>query len=295
MAEIMVETTNLTKRYGNLAAVNGVNMTVEKGAIVGLVGKNGAGKTTLIRLLTGLIKPTGGTFEIMPGQTRKNTSVAAIVERPSLYRNMTAMENLRAQCLLLDIPADEEFLRMTLRIVGLVPSRQKVKNFSLGMQQRLTIAMTFVGKPQLLLLDEPTNGLDPQGIFEMREAFVRMNKEFGTTIIISSHILSELSKFVTEFYFMNKGSVIKHASAEEINHLTTKRLRLTVDNVEKAQEVLEKLGKTEIHDDTVDFLGEAQPTEVLLALSQEGVNVLDFEKVGDSLERYFLDLIGGAK
>lgn len=295
MAEIMIQTANLTKRYGNNAAVNSVYMTVEKGAIVGLIGKNGAGKTTLIRLLTGLAKPTAGTFEIMPDQERKNTSVAAIVERPSLYRNMTAMENLRAQCVLLDIPADEEFLRMTLKIVGLTPTRQKVKNFSLGMQQRLTIAMTFVGKPELLLLDEPTNGLDPQGIFEMREAFVRMNKEFGTTIVISSHILSELSKFVTEFYFMNKGSVIKHATAEEISHLALRRLRLTVDDAEKARAVLEKFGKTEVFGNVVEFSGEMQPTEVLLTLSQEGINVSDFEKAGDGLENFFLDLVGGAK
>lgn len=295
MAELIVQTTNLCKRYGSLMAVNGVAMSVEQGAIVGLVGKNGAGKTTLIRLLVGLTKPTSGTFSILPNRIRKSSSAAAIVEKPSLYMNMTAIDNLRAQCLLLDISADDEFLKKTLQVVGLKSSTLKVKNFSLGMKQRLAIAMSFVGKPELLLLDEPTNGLDPQGIFEVREAFVQLNKEFGTTIIVSSHILSELSKFATEYYFMDKGRIVKHASAEEINNAVTRCLRLTVDDPEKAQSVLEQFGDTSVAGNTVDVFGDSSPSDIFLALSQAGVTVSDFEKIGSDLEQYFLQIIGGAQ
>lgn len=295
MSNIIVETTSLTKKYGSLMAVNNVSLSIEQGSIVGLVGKNGAGKTTLMRLLTGLAQPTSGSFSILANKQRNSTSVAALVERPSLYLNMTAMDNLRAQCLLLDIPVDDTFLKMTLDLVRLANTQQKVKNFSLGMQQRLTIAMTFVGKPELLILDEPTNGLDPQGIAEMRETFVRLNKEFGTTIIISSHILSELAKFATEYFFMDKGKVIKHTTSEELSQLVTKRLKLTVDNIEKAKEILQQYGKVETADNVAELFSDVAPTQVLLELAQGGVTVLDIVNVTDNLEQYFLKLIGGAK
>ncbi len=295
MSNIIVETTSLTKKYGSLMAVNNVSLSIEQGSIVGLVGKNGAGKTTLMRLLTGLSQPTSGSFSILAGKQRSSTSVAALVERPSLYLNMTAMDNLRAQCLLLDIPVDDTFLKMTLDLVRLANTQQKVKNYSLGMQQRLTIAMTFVGKPELLILDEPTNGLDPQGIAEMRETFVRLNKEFGTTIIISSHILSELAKFATEYFFMDKGKVIKHATSEELSQLVTKRLKLTVDNIEKAKEILQQYGRVETTDNVAELFGDIAPTQVLLELAQGGVTVFDIVNVTDNLEQYFLKLIGGAK
>lgn len=297
MCEIAVEAHGLTKRYGNLVAVNDVNLEIKKGAIVGLVGKNGAGKTTLIRMLTGLVKPTEGTFSLLSGSQRKANSVAAIVESPALYQNFSAMQNLRAQCILTGVPADDEFLQLTLKVVGLNPtSKQRAKFFSRGMKQRLTMAMTFVGKPELMFLDEPTDGLDPQGIFEMREAFVRLNTQFGTTIVISGHILSELSKFVTEYYFLDKGKVVRHAYADEIARIAAKRLRITVDNAEKALEVLQSFGNAQVFkDNTVELLGEALPSDVLLALAQNGVNVSDFQSVGDGLEQFFLELIGGAR
>lgn len=297
MSEIMIHTENLTKRYGALIAVNDVSIDIRKGSIVGLVGKNGAGKTTLIRLVTGLTLPTSGTFTMLPGQERKDTSVAAIVERPSIYNDMTGIDNLRMQCKLLGVECDEPYLQTTMELVKLDPSsKQKVKNYSLGMKQRLAIAMTLVGKADLLILDEPTNGLDPEGIHDIREIFVNLNKTLGTTIIVSSHILSELSKFATEYYFMDKGKIIKHASAEELDQLGTKRLRLTVDDAQKAQSVLEKLGKTEIVSaNTVELYGDNQPTQVLLELSKEGVAVSNILNIGDNLEDYFISLIGGAQ
>ena len=295
MSNIVVETISLSKKYGSIMAVNNVSLSIEQGSIVGLVGKNGAGKTTLMRLLTGLSNPTSGTFRLLPDKQRTNTSVAALVEQPALYPEMSAIDNLRAQCLLLGVPVDDTFLKMTLNLVRLADTAQKVKNYSLGMKQRLAIAMTFVGKPELIILDEPTNGLDPQGIADMRETFVRMNKEFGTTFIISSHILSELAKFAHEYFFMDKGKVIKHATAEELAQLPTKRLRITVDNAEKATEILQRYGNVESQGNVIELIGDVPATEVVLALSQEGVTVQDITNVGENLEQYFLKLLGGAR
>ena len=297
MSEIMIHTEHLTKQYGKLKAVNDVSIDIYKGSIVGLVGKNGAGKTTLIRLITGLTLPTSGTFAVLPGKERKDTSVAAIVERPSIYTGMTGMDNLRVQCKLLGIACDDDYLQKTLQLVKLNPQNtQIVKNYSLGMKQRLAIAMTLVGKPELLILDEPTNGLDPEGIHDMRQVFVEITKTLGATIIVSSHLLSELSKFATEYYFMDKGKIIKHCSAEELEHLGAKRLRLTVKDVQQAQTILSKLGRVDIvAENTVELYGDNQPTQVLLELSKENVQVTNIINIGDNLEDYFISLIGGAQ
>ena len=315
---VLIQTQNLTKRYGNLYAVNDVSITIEDGAIVGLVGRNGAGKTTLIRLLTGLAKPTSGTFHIMPDGGRVDTSVAAIVERPSVYVSMTGVENLKAQSHLLGLPIDENYLQATLKLVGLDPSlKKKVKDYSLGMRQRLAIAMTLVGKPKLLILDEPTNGLDPQGIFEMREIFVNLNKKFGVTLLVSSHILTELGKFATEFYFMERGRIIKHATTEEIAQSSQKRLRVTVDDVAKAIAMFEKTTATDgegdaddatesvgtatsgpvrvvaVSPNTIEIYADIPATQVLLTLAQNGVTATNVITIGDDLESYYINLLNG--
>ncbi len=296
MAEIMLQTDNLSKNYGFLHAVKNVTMTIEKGSIVGLVGKNGAGKTTLIRLLLGLTNPTSGSFKILPERTRTVTSVAAIVERPSLYLNMDAKTNLICQSKLLGIPEDLDYIDKTLTLVGLKNTTQKVKNYSLGMKQRLAIAMSLVGKPELLILDEPTNGLDPEGIHDMREIFTTLSKEAGTTMIISSHILAELQKVATEFYIMDKGKIIKHATAEEIEAFGAKKLKITVDDVNAAKEALSTLGEVNvISENTVELSGEIQPTQALLLLAQNNVNVTSIINTSDNLEDFYINSIGGAQ
>ena len=316
---VLIQTQNLVKRYGNLWAVNDVSMTIQSGTIVGLVGRNGAGKTTLIRLLTGLAKPTSGTFQIMPEEGRLDTSVAAIVERPSVYLNMSGLDNLKAQSHLLGLPIDEEYLKSTLQLVRLDPtSKKKVNDYSLGMRQRLAIAMTLVGKPKLLILDEPTNGLDPQGIHDMREIFVNLNQKFGVTLLVSSHILTELGKFATEFYFMERGRIIKHATAEEIAQNSQKRLRITVDNTPKAIEVVRGMCAPQVDStteeattedslepqpveikvqavavDTIEIVGEIPTTQILLALAQNGITATNVVTLGDDLESYYISPLNG--
>ena len=220
--EYVLQTKDLSKRYRKYSALDGITMNVPKGAVYGLVGRNGAGKTTLMRVVCGLQEPSGGSYSIY-GVDRSDRKIAAsrrrmgaVIEKPAIYLNMTAKQNMKVQYSLLGLPSDDGIDEL-LDLVGLADTgKKKARRFSLGMKQRLGIAVALAGSPDFLLLDEPINGLDPQGIVEIRELILKLSREQNITVLISSHILSELSLLATHYGFVDKGRLIKEISAEEL-------------------------------------------------------------------------------
>lgn len=221
--EYVLKVENLSKSYNKNQVLNSLTMNIPKGSIYGFVGPNGAGKTTLMRIICGLQEPTEGKYSLFgientaPEINRSRRKIGAIVETPSIYKSMTAMENLKEQYILLGLPAFEGIDEI-LQLVGLDNTgNKKAGDFSLGMRQRLGIAIALCGKPKLLILDEPVNGLDPQGIIEIRELILKLNKEMNITFLISSHILDELAKIATHYGFISNGKIIKEIKACELN------------------------------------------------------------------------------
>ncbi|MBR6740860.1 MAG: ATP-binding cassette domain-containing protein [Clostridia bacterium] len=299
--ENVLVTSALCKRYGRAYALKDVTMSVPKGAIYGFVGRNGAGKTTLIRVVCGLQKPSGGTYSLYGVENDDRTiassrrRMGAVVETPSLYLNMSAEDNLKQQALMLGLPSYDAIPGL-LDLVGLGHvGRKKVKNFSLGMKQRLGIAVALTGNPDFVLLDEPTNGLDPQGIVEIRELILRLNRVQGITFLISSHILSELSRLATHYGFIDKGRLVKEISAAELESACRKCLRVEVNDTKALVRVLDKMGRQyEILSDTsADIYGEIGLSELVLALDKEGGELLSAKEQDENLEAYFINLIGG--
>lgn len=303
MKEVILKTYNITKKYGNQVAVNNVNMTIRKGEIYGFIGQNGAGKTTLIRLITGLIHKTGGEIELL-GATGENelnksrTMVGSLIETPSFYTNMTARENLEVSRLVRDIPG-KKCIDEVLELVGLKDvEKKKVKNFSLGMRQRLGIANAIMGNPKLLILDEPINGLDPMGIVEIRELLKKINKEKDMTILISSHILSELSELATTYGIISNGKLIEEITAEELAEKCRQYIDLKVDDTSRAVTLLEReLGISDyevLEDKKIKVFSNLENVgEVNSILSKSGVIVQSISIKGENLEEYFMNKIGG--
>ena len=226
MSNAIITTTNLTKCYGDKKVVNDVTLQINQGEICGLVGKNGAGKTTLMRLLTGLISPSSGTFAVCPNQVRTDTTVAALIEAPSLYGGFSAMDNLKAQARLLGIADDTAYFAKTLEIVGLANTNQKVSNFSLGMKQRLAIAVALLGKPNLVLLDEPTRGIDVGAKYEIYQLILDLANKGKTVLMVSSE-MPELLGVCDRIIVMSGGRVAgevdaRNTSQEEIMTLAAK-------------------------------------------------------------------------
>ena len=292
----------LTKRYGSAAALDGVTMAVHRGEIYGLVGRNGAGKTTLMRLATGQTQRSFGELELFGASGRdlrsQRSRTGAMIEIPSFSPFLTARENLEYYRLQRGIPGSgvvDEALELTgLRDTG----KKKFKTFSLGMKQRLGLALALMNHPDLLILDEPINGLDPEGVAEFRALLRRLNQERHTTILISSHILSELSSIATRYGFMEKGKILEDISAEALHDKCRTCLRLEVDDASKAAVVLQtQLGtdQFEVLPGNVVQLYDCldDPKRVSYALAHGGVALLAMEQKGADLEAYFLDLIGG--
>lgn len=299
--EYVLTTENLGKQYRHFKALGGLTMHVPKGAIYGFVGRNGAGKTTLIRLICGLQEPTAGSFTLYgvrnmdKGIAASRRRMGAVVETPSIYLDMTAEENLRQQYLVLGLPSFDEIPHL-LKLVGLENTgKKKAKNFSLGMKQRLGIAIALAGDPDFLILDEPTNGLDPQGIIEMRELILRLNREKQITVLISSHILDELSRLATHYGIIDAGRMVKELSAQELEAACRKCMRLEVTKASALAWVLDNMGVEYklLSETQADVYARVNITQLTLALAKEGCEVVSIEERDESLESYFVSLVGG--
>ena len=301
--EYVLKTRNLCKSYGHFKALNGLSMNVPKGAIYGFVGKNGAGKTTLIRLICGLQYPTSGDFSLygIPSTeetiTKSRRRMGAVVETPSIYLGMTAEDNLKEQFRILGLPSFDGISDL-LKLVGLENTgKKKARNFSLGMKQRLGIAIALAGDPDFLVLDEPVNGLDPQGIIEIRELILKLNRERQITVLISSHILEELSKLATHFGFIDGGHMLKEISAEELEKACRKCTRVEVSNTGALARVLDKLGPeySVISANQADIYAKINITKLTLALAEEGCELISVAERDESLESYYVSLLGQAR
>ena len=296
MSELILQTHELKKVYGKQVAVDGIDLKVERGAIYGLIGKNGAGKTTTLKMIGGLAKPTGGSFSLF-GKTGRELAdvrgrVSCLIEDPGLYGSMTAFDNLKAKCLGYGVKGDA-YINELLERVGLANvGKKKARNFSLGMKQRLGIAMAMVGEPDLLVLDEPINGLDPEGIVEIRDMLTQFSKEKGVTILISSHILEELSKVATHYGIMSKGRLVEQLTAEELSERCSLRIEAVVDRPELAGTVLDRLGITNykvVDKETINISERLEDVALInRELNEAGVMVSRIMVNNESLESFFL-------
>lgn len=301
MSELLLQTRNLTKQYGRHRAVDDVNMHIKKGAIYGFIGRNGAGKTTCLKMISGLSTPSYGEIEMF-GYKGKDlqkvrSRVGCLIEAPGLYGNMSAYDNLNIKCKLTGIKK-KGYIEELLKTVGLdTVGQKKTKHYSLGMKQRLGIALALVGEPDLLILDEPINGLDPQGIVEVRETIQKLAKERGMTICISSHILEELSKIATDYGIIHNGCLVQELTREELMKKCSERIELTLDNPKQAIPVLDDMGfsnyqvidKEHIH--IFERLGES--ASLNMELAKAGISVKGISITSEELENYFLRLTGG--
>lgn len=305
MENTVLKTYNLSKAYGRFNALDDVNLTIKKGQIYGFIGQNGAGKTTLIRIIAGLTFKSKGNFELFGENEGRNLEQArrrmgCIIDTPVFYPDKTAYSNLEIERIQKGIPG-KECIEKALTMVGLQDvKKKKVRNFSLGMKQRLGIAMALLGDPEFLILDEPINGLDPIGIVEVREMLKKLNVEYGVTILISSHILSELHQLANCYGIIHKGKLLDQITLEELTNRCKKFIYIKVDDATKAAFVIDKKLNTSNFQvlpgniiNLYDYLD--QPGKVSTTLAVEGVVVEQITPVGDDLETFFSKLIGGAQ
>lgn len=302
MSEYLLSTKGLSKCFGHHKAVDHVNLHIRKGAIYGFIGRNGAGKTTCLKMISGLAEPTEGEIEIFgyKGNDLKQmrSRIGCLIEAPGLYENMTAYENIKTKCLFFGIH-QKGYIEDILEIIGLSHTgKKKAKHFSLGMKQRLGIGLALVGEPDLLVLDEPINGLDPQGIAEVRDTLSRLQQERNLTILISSHILEELSKLATDYGIIHNGTLLQELTREELMRRCSERIEIVLDEPRRAVPILDRLGFTQYQ---VTDSSHIQVYERLLEsamlnmeLSKAGILVKSITITNEELETYFLNLTGGA-
>ena len=295
--EIILKTTNLTKQFGKKMAVNNVNMTIEKGDIYGFIGKNGAGKTTFMRLVLGTAFSTKGSITLFDGMPLEKARhrIGSLIEGPGLYKNCTAYENLKRFSLIYG--GTEKEIQEILQLIGLDNTgKKKAGKFSLGMKQRLGIGIALLGNPEFLILDEPVNGLDPAGIKEVRDLILRLNHEKKVTILISSHLLDELSKVVTKYGIINDGNLVEEVSASDLIERCKQKLTFTVNDIEKAVSILSSVvpsSDIQAEDGQIilsSHLDDAASLNKLLV--QQDIEVSGIQVQTDGLEQYFMKRIG---
>ena len=301
----IIETKDLVKRYGKNVVVNKVNMHIPESAIYGFVGENGSGKTTIMRMLTGLAEPNSGTYSLF-GVDRKDRKIyslrkqmAAIVETTSMVPTMTAKENLRYQELYLGIKLSDQERQALLEKVHLGNvANKRVKNFSLGMKQRLGIALSLINKPKLLLLDEPMNGLDPQGIAELRDLLIELNQREHISVLISSHILSELEKIASVYGFISHGKLLEELTVEELQEKCRKMLKIKVEDIgatEKALKALKIKDYKAFPNGDINIYDEVEIGSFVGDLHKKRVKILSINSSDESVEDYYLNLIKEAR
>ncbi len=303
MDSVILQAQALTKKYKHTIALDHINLQLEKGKIYGFIGQNGAGKTTFLRLITGLAFPTSGTLSLWgKSGTRalqeQRKRIGCMIETPALFPTMTAYQNMEVQRIQRGIP-DKEIIGKILEMVGLKDIHKKtVRNFSLGMRQRLGIAIAFLNTPEFLILDEPINGLDPAGIVEIRNLLKSLNKKYGMTILISSHILEELYQTASDFILIDNGKIIEEISEHELNEKCKRHIAIKTVDVQKAMLVIEEKLHTDnfklMPDNTIclyDYLSDVE--QVATILSNANILVIGLSISGDTLEDYFLNKVGG--
>ena len=299
--EYILKTNLLTKQFRQQKAVDGVSLQIERGAIYGLIGRNGAGKTTFLRMIAGLARPTSGEIELMgiPSTEKSIRSaferVGCLIEQPGIYNNLSAFENCKLKAMYSGVYS-KKYVEEKLALVGLSHVGNKAAgHFSLGMKQRLGIALALIGEPDLLILDEPINGLDPQGIIEMRDIIHQVNRDQHITVLISSHILEELSKIATHYGIIHEGRLIEQLSSEELMDKCAAKLVIVTDTPEKACTVLDTLGGVEykVADKQTIHLSNCleDAAAINMTLCSAGIAVQAIGKKNESLEEYFIDLI----
>lgn len=299
--KFILTTNDLSKQYKNFIALNGLTMNVPKGGIYGFVGKNGSGKTTLIRLICGLQTQTSGDYSLFGIDSKEKDIIkarkrmGAVVETPSIYLNMSAEDNIRQQFCILGLPSLDGACEL-LQLVGLENAgKKKAKDFSLGMKQRLGIAMALAGNPDFLVLDEPINGLDPQGIIEIRELILKLNRENQITVLISSHILDELFKLATHFGFIDNGQIIKEITSKDLEKSCRKSVLIQVSDTKILATTLDKMDiEYKINSDIEAYIfAKINVTKLTLALAKENCEVISMIEKDESLESYYINLVGG--
>ncbi|WP_339242549.1 ATP-binding cassette domain-containing protein [Paenibacillus sp. FSL F4-0243] len=302
MNTTIFEAEGLTKQYGSANALQNINMQIKQGDIYGFVGENGAGKTTLMKIISGLVYPTKGTIQLMGKSSEKDIArvrkkMGVLIELPALYPHMNAEENLSFYCKIHGI-SDFNRIKDVLNLVGLTDVENKnTTEYSLGMRQRLGLAISLLNEPEFLVLDEPINGLDPTGIVEMRKLLAKLAHEKGVTILISSHILSELQLLATKFGFIHKGQFIKEVSVEEL--LQSAEAQICIKTVEIAAAINVLKNDLNIHSITLSEAGEILVPKDLTDLEQlmstlirNGIPLEGINLSTANLEHYYMDLIG---